>query len=412
MPDVFKHQGLVSLSSLPAFCFFFFFAVLVYGTFGSPTPDSPGAPEILIGICLMAAVGIQGLRSFLDVRKSGSKFIVSLQILFLLGLTAPFFSALYFGNDGRMVVRDVAAFLFLGLPLFLSYRFQLDSRITKIFLFLILFCGFVFSIRTLIPIFNIWIPQGELLYLSNSPLVIFTAVFLIGRVWSFLEELKPSSVFKTIIYFFLLVVILMAMLLDMQRATVGAVFLSLVICILVDVWVKPKKAILPFAVICAFLVLFSPWVITALEGMAMKTAQVGMNARISEVLSVYALLQEDIVSFLFGRGWGSVFSSPAVAGLDVTFTHSWLSTIFLKGGLLLLLPAIAVVVTALHEIFLIFQRDKVLGLALGAAFLIPVLLYASHKSLDFGLILLMISVWRSMSASWTNHLASDRKEIS
>jgi hypothetical protein len=65
----------------------------------------------------------------------------------------------------------------------------------------------------------------------------------------------------------------------------------------------------------------------------------------------------------------------------------------LKGGLVLLFVSLLMVITALHQIFLIFQQDRVRGLALFWSLLIPVFLYASHKSLDFGLILLLIGVW-------------------
>ncbi len=398
------------LTAWPAYGLFFFLALLIYGFFGSPTPDSPGVAEGLIGICLAAAIGITGLSTFFHFKSPQTKFLLSLQFLFLSGMIGPIFSALYFGNDLGLILRDMAAFLFLGLPLFFSHRLSRHPAMVKTLLAILILCGFVFSVRTLIPVFNIWIPDGELLYLSNSPLVIFACVFLIGRVWSMFEELRPDLISKTILYLGLVGIMLLAMLLDMQRATVGAVFLSLLVFIVFDLWVKPKKAMLPLFLMCSLVFILWPWMLGAVEGMALKTAQVGMNARISEATAVYATIQSDVVSLLFGRGWGAVFSSPAVAGLDVNFTHSWLTTIFLKGGVALTLPALFLVFAALYEIFLIFQRDRVLSMALAWAFLIPVFLYASHKSIDFGLILLMISVWRFLNPSWTNPQASDKNE--
>ena len=98
-------------------------------------------------------------------------------------------------------------------------------------------------------------------------------------------------------------------------------------------------------------------------------------------------------SLFVGQGWGSVFVSPAVGGLSVNYTHSLLTTMALKGGLILFFLAFVTMLAALYQIFLIFQRDRVRGLALFWSLVIPVFLYASHKSLDFGLLLLMIGVW-------------------
>lgn len=53
----------------------------------------------------------------------------------------------------------------------------------------------------------------------------------------------------------------------------------------------------------------------------------------------------------------------------------------LKGGVILLLLTVFMVLGALHQIYLIFQQDSVKGLSLFWPLAIPVLLYASHKSL-------------------------------
>jgi hypothetical protein len=135
-----------------------------------------------------------------------------------------------------------------------------------------------------------------------------------------------------------------------------------------------------------------------------------MNARFAEISAVYAkLCAGGGLGYLFGYGWGATFSSPAVAGLEVNFTHSWLTTMLLKGGIVFFGLCSCVFIRLVYEILLIFQRDRSWGLALGAAFVIPSLLYASHKSLDFGLILLMIMVWSDKVRAWTTGPYSFRK---
>lgn len=90
-----------------------------------------------------------------------------------------------------------------------------------------------------------------------------------------------------------------------------------------------------------------------------------------------------------------MFSSPAVGGLEVNYTHSLLTTMAMKGGAAMFALCLLVLAGAVYEIFLIFQSDKNGGFALFWPLLIPAFLYASHKSLDFGLILLLIGMWRN-----------------
>lgn len=381
---------LVMSFSVSMFCLFG--AVLVYGLFGSPTPDNPGLTETFLAVCLLVAVGWRGLLNLVDIKSKSTAFLKYLQLLFIVGLVVPTLSALFWDNDHHLMLRDILAFLFLGLPLFFKDRLN-EARVQKYLPFVVMLAGFLFCLRTLIPVFNIWIEQGELLYLSNSPMAIMTSVFLVLSVWRALEDFHPASLVKTFAMMVALGVILAAMLLDVQRATIGAVFISLCALAAIDFWQNPKRAFVPLCVMTALLAFIAPWVLQAFSEMAAKTASVGLNARLAEAYAVYDVISSDALTYLFGRGWGAVFSSPAVAGLDVNYTHSFITTMMLKGGMVLCVATLAMALAALHQIFLIFQRDKVEGITLFWPFMVPVFLYASHKSLDFGLILLIISVW-------------------
>lgn len=388
---------MVRLKDIPASFFFLAAAVVLYALFGSPTPDDPGMTEAAIGVLLILAVGIGGLRGAIDLRLERVFFLKALQVLFLCGLILPTASAVYFGNDMMLIARDIAAFAFIGLPLFLSEKYAGDEKTARLLPALLVFAGLAFAVRTLIPTFNIWIPQRELLYLSNSPLSLFAGAFLIGLLWTALMERGRRAILVAAACLAGIAVLIAAMLLDVQRATIGAMALTLVILALFSFVQAPRRAALPIAMIALMAALLYPLVSETAQAIAQKTAMVGMNMRTQEAIAVFDTLSAQPESLFVGRGWGAVFSSPAVAGLDVNYTHSFLTTMALKGGLVMLGFAVLAVLAALYQIFLIFQGDRVRGLSLLWPLFVPVLLYASHKSLDFGLILLLTGVWSTQA---------------
>ena len=346
-----------------------------------------------MGVLLVLAVGTGALSGAIDLTLDRNFFLKSLQILFLSGLILPSISAVYYGNDTMLILRDVLAFAFLGLPLFLSEKFAADNFVPRILPWLLVFSGLCFALRTLLPAFNVWIPQDELLYLSNSPLALFAGAYLGGLLWNNLQTPNRTSLLMAAGCLAGLAILLAAMLLDVQRATIGAVFATVFILAFLGFVQSPRRAALPIFILAIIAAAIFPLVFETVQVMAEKTASVGLNARSQEAIAVFNSLSSAPESLFIGRGWGSVFASPAVAGLDVNYTHSFLTTMALKGGLIMLGLAALMVLAALYEIFLIFQSDKIRGLALFWPLLVPVILYASHKSLDFGLILLLIGVW-------------------
>lgn len=367
--------------------------VAVYASFGSPTPDTPGVVEILVALGLMGCVGFQGFLTAINPHSFSTPFLKSLQMLFLCGLIVPTLSALFHDNALGFVVRDLAAFMFIALPLFLSVRLSTNPNLQKYFFASLVLTGVMLSIRTLLPILNIWIPQGELLYLSNSPIVLMTAIFLILTLWKNVAVLSFKLWVSSCVMLCGILIVLGAMMLDVQRATIGAVIISLLIFMTLNFFKSPHKTIVPFFVFLGLILFFYPTITEILDVMAMKTAQVGMNSRIAEATAVFDVVKSNMGSFLFGLGWGATFPSPAVAGLDVNYTHSFLTTMFLKGGLILFICAVWAVMCALYEIFWLYRQDNIKGLISFWSLTIPVFLYASHKSLDFGLVLLLIGMW-------------------
>jgi hypothetical protein len=115
--------------------------------------------------------------------------------------------------------------------------------------------------------------------------------------------------------------------------------------------------------------------------------------RWQEASVVMRSLAESPVFVLFGKGWGATVASPAVGGMTVNFTHSLFTTYWLKTGI----TGVLMVLYYLSSLGLllpgIFFRNPMMALALAGPFLIDITLYASFKSLDFGILLLLMAVW-------------------
>ena len=251
----------------------------------------------------------------------------------------------------------------------------------------------------MLPVFNIWVPQGELLYLSNSPLCLFAAIWLAAHVWQKLVSGSIKNIITAVPFAAGFGVVIAAMLLDVQRATIGAALFSMMIFVMGSFCENPKKTLWPLTILCLTLLCLYPLASDILNAIQNKTEQVGLNMRVEEARAVYQTLAHDPVSMLIGQGWGSEFASPAVGGLTVNYTHSFLTTLALKGGLPFLTLGFGMFVAGLYQIMLIFQRQRGQAMALFWPFVIPVFFYASHKSLDFGLVLLMLSVWAAERGS-------------
>ena len=395
-----------NLLKFPAGAAFLFAAIILYALLGTPTPDNPGLAEAIIGALLILSLLCAPMENLSPFGPRNS-FLAAMQVFWIAGLILPTLAGVYHGHAPALILRDLAAFAFLGLPLFLSESIARDGGAAIVLRALCVFAGIMFAGRTLLPAFNVWVPEGELLYLSNSPLSLFAAIFLGCTFFDSLATVRRNF-FKALLCLAALCVILSAMLLDVQRATVGAVFLSLAALMAVRLFETPRIYAAAVAVIAGVCIAAFPLLADAFGAIAQKTAAVGWNMRAAEAQAVYEAVANAPDHLILGQGWGATFSSPAVGGLHVNYTHSLLTTMLLKGGIIMAILAAIAMISGLYQIFLIFQRDRVMALALVWPLLIPVLLYASHKSLDFGLVLLLIVVWSVRARTLPEARGSDK----
>lgn len=161
---------------------------------------------------------------------------------------------------------------------------------------------------------------------------------------------------------------------------------------------RPQAGMILILISLAIVATLTPIFGVAFETIWKKTEMVGLNARSEEWGAVFDVLSQDWGSMLFGEGWGGRLDNPAVGGLNVNYTHSLVSSLLLKtgvvGALVILIGCLYPVLMALRSVW--HNRNAYDWLIIGAALLpllISIFIYASYKSLGFGLILLVFFIF-------------------
>ncbi len=368
--------------------------LLAFALWGSPTPNNPDGIEAFISIALILAVGWKAMIGSVIFNKDQKQeyWLLAAKIFFLYALCVPLITGLFNGWSFQALLRDIAALIFLCLPIFLSSYIK-RQNLQKYFFMLCLIIGLIFSLRVLIPHFLLFRNTSELLYLANSPLVLMTAIFLTG--YAFYQcylAINAKQIGKLTVLLSLSALPIMAMFVDLQRASFAALVLSGLVLMAMGVFKAPYKIIMPALLILAAIFLFREYFTEVMSGLSLKTSQVGLNMREQEFMAVWQNVSQNSLTLFFGKGWGSVFESPAVGYLNVTFTHSLLSYILLKTGIIGLSLCLIYLYFIFEKLIQIFMRDGIKGSAFLWPFLIPILFYASHKSFDYGLMLTLIIV--------------------
>lgn len=374
---------------------FFLTALLIYAFIGAPTADYPGIVEGVIAALLFFALGVIAFAMpfRFDPTHQKQYWFLFAQILLLFGLFVPLIRGVL--NDFRNadILRDLIGFLFLLLPIFIVPFIQ-KRKIENLFIMFCVSIGLFFGLRTLFPdiIFNI--RGNELLYLANSPLVLFTAIYLLGVSGQKLfEKVTLRHFLISILAFIGMVVCMLAMMQDIRRAAFASLIVSLFLFLIMGAIKNPSKMLLPFCVIGAVFCLFYQDIFNIINEVSLKTSRVGMNMRVQEWQAIWQTVSANPNSLFFGYGWGASFISPAVGGLSVTFTHSLLSSMLLKTGLIGLLLCLFYLSFIFENLSRLVFSIPITFTALFWPFVVSILFYASYKSLDFGLLLTLILIW-------------------
>lgn len=383
-----KHLISFFKGRFPFSCYALLACLILYAFQGSPTPDQPGFIEFIIAFLLICSIGLSGPIHIILRDHS----LYKAHILFLVfGLSVPVLVGVLKGESFGIMARDIAAFMLFCLPVFLLYNLKNEPYLSSV---LFIGCGviaLIFSARVFFPFVPMTKTTVELLYLANSPLVLFFTIYFICSAY---ETLFDYRSIKKIMQFIALlgasVLILLAIIQDVQRATLLAVFISLGFIMIELLIIKPKRSFIPVIFVLALGVYTFPIFDTMVHAIIHKTSLVGFNARFQELEAVWDEIGQSPSSVIFGTGWGSQFESPALGGLKASFTHSFLSYMLLKTGLAGLGITLIYSLFFLKQIYRVFLRNRVVGIALFWSFVIPIFLYASYKSFDFGLLLTLI----------------------
>ncbi len=369
-----------------------FLGLCVYGAFGSPTPERFGAVELIAGLALVVAIGFDGLWGAVRFSSGQGVWVRGAQALLVYGLIVGIGGAVVHGHDVQLLIRDVIAFGFLMLPLFL-YRSGADRFVVAG----VLVIGILFALRAAHAVFPFDLPLdgNALYYLGNSPCVLFAALFFMGLAASrFAQGLGLRCVVPAVLFLALAGLAVLPMALTLQRASLAAVAVYGVFAMGVVFLQAPKRALV-LCILSLPLFIFGAYgFVDVISALKTKTAVHGvMNMRVEEWQAVWAAISSSPFTLVFGQGWGASFSSPAVADIRVNYTHSLLSAMLLKTGLAGMILTIFYLGLLARMVLRAMKAEPLLAAALGAPILIDVFLYAAYKSLDFGLVLSLIPLF-------------------
>lgn len=346
-------------------------------------------------------MGITGLQNsiFSTANQTENPIIKTGRLLFVYGVSVPVLITMVQGHDIKLAIRDIIPFLFLLLPVFFTPE-STHSKFIRFCLYIALFTGVLFSIRSVLDgleslhTFLSFQTQGhELTYFANSPTVLFTALFLSGLGLKNMTSQEKSKHLTGIIYIAISLLCFLPLVITVQRASLGYAFCALVTLLCINLYTRPRPTLAVLSAILFCMFIFQNQLLHIIFDMRHKTSLVGFNARFEELDAVWNRISDSPVSLLFGTGWGGTYHSPAVGGLEVNFTHSLLSAMLLKTGLNGVLLTSAYIGVLGQRLLRLTASSPVFVLAAFGALLIPTVLYASYKSLDFGLLLLLVYVY-------------------
>lgn len=380
----------------------FLLALLIYALFSTPTPDHISLTEILVLAGILLAVNASGIMQAAGVcPDTRPLWLFPARLLLLFGFSVPLLVGLAQGHPVSLILRDLVPFLFLLLPLFLSASFMDRAPLSRLFPYTLCVMGIVFVLRVIIAFF---IPDGSQNFqigympdphnLVNAPTVLFAALFMTGLGGiSLIKARSWKDMLIAFICFALTLILLVGMAGIGQRAHIGVWACGTLCGLGLLAWWRPLGLWRVGAMALLAGILFWPFASDLLTGLAQKNAVVGLNNRLEEAQVVWESFRGQPASLLLGHGWGATIISPAVGPDPVNYTHNLFTTYLLKGGVLGMALVALYLLTLGAGIWRILWVYPVGALAVAGPFLIDITLYASFKSLDFGLLLALIALW-------------------
>ena len=373
----------------------FALALIIYGAYGSPTPDRFGAVEGIIFTLLVLAIGARGVIAAVRENAQGA-WVYFARVLFVYGVVVSAVMAVVQGHDAGLIARDAVAFGFLILPLFFLHFFKIDRRVV---LYAVLALGVLFSVRSLWDVPYLGVGEA-LFYLANMPSVLMAAIYCVGMAIQILvERFSPRCVPRVLVLSAIGILCVLPMIESQQRASLAAVIFSVILMMGWAVYRYPKRGAVLVGLSGVAIALAWSLFEQLYAPLAAKTDLVGANMRAEEWRAVWVAISDNPITMMFGLGWGATFSSPAVADISVNFTHGLFSSLLLKSGVIGMVLGAGYIAAIIWGVLRGVFARPVIVLAVFFPILIDVFLYASFKSLDFGVVL-FVSVLFSVQKDW------------
>lgn len=365
-------------------------AIVIYGAWGSPTPDQFGVVELSVAVLLMLGVGVKGVAGALVFSVRSPLWFRAGQVLLMFGLSTGVVCGALAGHGAGAMARDVAAFGFLVLPVLLWASLKESFAARRGVVLAVLALGLLFGVRAGFDVPGL-AAGDDLYYLANMPSVLFAAIFLAGSAMTgFAARFSVQSLGVALALSALAILALWPLAETQQRASLGVFALSMAGIYTSCLWRYPRRALVMGGCLTLGLGAVWPEIGAVVSDVQRKTALVGGNMRFEEWRAVWQDIAAHPFSLVFGQGWGAHFSSPAVADIRVNYTHGLLSSLLLKTGLVGLGLGLVYLVGLAAAALRLWRCWPVAALALAGPVLIDVFLYASFKSFDFGLVLSLI----------------------
>lgn len=373
----------------------FFLCLLVYGVFSNPTPDDPGIPELIIGLCLILYSGVSGafgaIGGFLLESRGFSGTLLGIIFIYL------FFPLVVIGvlngYEFNEIIRDLIPYLFFFIPIFIwNNAHARPDEFVKISSWLLVFISLSYSIRHFI---DAGVSVGRIgegfynnsqMYLSTDSSILFGLVFLTLTGFQLISHKKIVGV-----VLLLLSVFPLALLLIRGHRSPIAIYLVIMIAhFLVGSSFRTKIAIASSALVATYFA----WdkIISVMELFVRKTQAVGSNARLEEAATIMTLINENVVTLFFGLGWGGVFANPAIGYHEVNYSH-WIVTYFLlKGGLIGMVLVCAYIILVARYLYELYSVNRILFYSISAPVLVAFTTNPSFRTLSFGVLVSVLIV--------------------
>mgnify|MGYP006442314285 CR=1 FL=1 len=123
-----------------------------------------------------------------------------------------------------------------------------------------------------------------------------------------------------------------------------------------------------------------------------KTYDVGLNMRLAEAWTVMQHSVATPLTAIFGHGWGATYISPAVGDVPVGYTHSLITFLLFKTGMVGLVLGLSYILTLLVKVATWLRQWPVLAYSLCMPVLVHAVLYANHKSFGFAMLLVGLAL--------------------